>query len=857
MLASRVQRTALGYVAVIVAAVIVVSVIAFGLLSATPAFAQRNSGGGTGVYKTRIAPHWFDEGARFWYRNDLSGGRREFIVVGAGRGRRERAFDHQKLAQALLAAGMKDVTADKLPIDALTFKLSDDAIVLRTGKRTWQYGLTTHRLAELTDEQAERELPAAEPAASRTTARRSRTSGAETELTFVNKTPGEVEIFWLDTEGLRRSYGKLAAGATRPQHTFAGHAWEVVAADGRSLGTFVAEEAGAAITIGAGSPRADSAGPSTPSAAGRTRTQRRGQSPDGQSPDGQWIAAIHDHNIVLRRAQDQPEIQLTRNGREGRAYGLLQWSPESKMLAAFRIQPAERKLVHLVESSPRGGGRAVLHSRPYALPGDEMTRYELCLFHVENRSAIDCQVDAIDFGTPRVRFSRDGKKLTYEQVDRGHQRLRLIEIDTQTGASRNLIEERSDTFIWTAHTENAGPRRITWLEQTREIIYASERDGWRHLYLIDAAEGAIKHQITRGQYVVRGIDRIDEARRQIWFRASGRHADQDPYFIHHYRVNFDGSGLVELTAGNGNHTVQFSPDHRYLIDTYSRVDQPPVHELRQTSDGGLVCQLEEADADELLATPWQAPEVFTAKGRDGKTDIWGILCRPRDFDPAKKYPVIEQIYAGPQGSYVPKSFSPERRFAPLTDAGFVVVQLDGMGTANRSKAFHDVCWKNLKDAGLPDRILWHQAVAAKYPWYDIRRVGIYGTSAGGQNSTAALLFQSEFYKVGVSACGCHDNRLDKASWNEQWMGYPVGQEYAESSNIDNAARLEGKLLLIVGEMDANVPPESTLRLADALIRADKDFDLLVVPGAGHGMGGSYGRRRMRDFFVRHLLGGAN
>jgi dipeptidyl aminopeptidase/acylaminoacyl peptidase len=243
-----------------------------------------------------------------------------------------------------------------------------------------------------------------------------------------------------------------------------------------------------------------------------------------------------------------------------------------------------------------------------------------------------------------------------------------------------------------------------------------------------------------------------------------------------------------------------------------------------------------------------------AKGRDGKTDIWGIICRPRGFDQSKKYPVIEQIYAGPQGSFTPKTFSPTRRFSSWTDLGFIVVQMDGMGTANRSKAFHDVCWKNLKDAGFPDRILWHHAVAKKYSSYDISRVGITGGSAGGQNSTGGVLFHPEFYKVAVSGCGCHDNRMDKASWNEQWMGYPVGPQYAESSNIDNAYRLRGKLLLIVGEMDTNVPTESTYRLVDALIKAGKDFDYICVPGANHGMGGAYGARRLQDFFVRHLLG---
>jgi hypothetical protein len=283
---------------------------------------------------------------------------------------------------------------------------------------------------------------------------------------------------------------------------------------------------------------------------------------------------------------------------------------------------------------------------------------------------------------------------------------------------------------------------------------------------------------------------------------------------------------------------------------------PPVHTLRRVSDGGRVCKLESADVSALMATGWRPPEVFVAKARDGKTDIWGIICRPKGFDPNKKYPVIEQIYAGPQGSFVPKTWSAASRFSFLTDMGFIVVQMDGMGTANRSKAFHDVCWHDLKDAGFPDRILWHQAAGKKYPYYDLERVGIYGTSAGGQNAAGGVLFHPDFYKVAVAACGCHDNRMDKASWNEQWMGYPVGPWYAASSNVDNAQRLQGKLLLIVGEIDSNVPPESTMRVVDALIKADKDFDLLVVPGANHGMGGAYGQRRLRDFFVRHLQGGA-
>jgi dipeptidyl aminopeptidase/acylaminoacyl peptidase len=602
------------------------------------------------------------------------------------------------------------------------------------------------------------------------------------------------------------------------------------------------------------SPWTDGLAPHADDPAPAPAPRPRGSERPDRSPDGKWVAFVKDDNVWLRSREDDKEIRLTTDGKPGLSYGLLSWAPDSQTLVAFRIEPGDRKEVYLIESSPPGGGRARLHTRPYELPGDKFTSYEMHLFDVANRKEMKPDVEKIDFGVPRPRWRPDGRHFTYEKTDRGHQRFRLIEIDSHTGEARNLIDEKTQTFIWTAHRDGLNFNLVNYLDKSEEIIYVSESDGWRHLYLIDARDGKVKNQITKGEYVVRGIDRIDEANRQVWFRASGKDPDQDPYLIHSYRVNFDGTDLVALTEGNGNHTVQFSPDRRYIIDTYSRVDMPPVNELRRTADGKRVCELEKADVSELRASGWEAPEVFVAEGRDGKTDIWGIICRPRHFDPAKKYPVVESIYAGPQGSFVPKTFSPARRFASLTELGFVVVQIDGMGTANRSKAFHDVCWHNLKDAGFPDRILWHQAAARKYPWYDISRVGIYGTSAGGQSAAGAVLFHPDFYKAAVAACGCHDNRMDKASWNEQWMGYPVGPQYAECSNITNAGKLRGKLLLIVGEMDTNVPPESTLRLADALIKAGKDFDLLVVPGMGHSNGGAYGTRRLQDFFVRHLHG---
>jgi dipeptidyl aminopeptidase/acylaminoacyl peptidase len=331
---------------------------------------------------------------------------------------------------------------------------------------------------------------------------------------------------------------------------------------------------------------------------------------------------------------------------------------------------------------------------------------------------------------------------------------------------------------------------------------------------------------------------------------------QDPYFVQYARINFDGTGLTRLTEADGDHNAVFSPDRKYYVDTWSRVDQPPQSQLRRTEDRKVVMDLEKGDATALWAASFKPIEVFVAKGRDGKTDIWGVITRPTNFDSARKYPVIENIYAGPQGSFVPKTWPANGVSADqaMADLGFIVVHIDGMGTSNRSKAFHDVAWKNIADAGFPDRILWHKAVAAKYPWYDISRVGIFGTSAGGQNSLGGVLFHPEFYKVVVTNSGCHDNRMDKLWWNEQWMGWPIGPQYAASSNVDNAFRLQGKALIIVGEMDTNVDPASSLQVVNALVKAHKHFDMLYIPGQDHGVAILGTEHYRDDYFVHNLLG---
>jgi len=578
------------------------------------------------------------------------------------------------------------------------------------------------------------------------------------------------------------------------------------------------------------------------------------------SPDGKWEALIQNFNVFVRLKGKTEAHALSLDGSEGNYYTLasIKWSPDSKRLVAYRVRPGYRRQVHYIESSPTDQLQPKHSTREYAKPGDVLDIAQPVLFEIEtkNQLIVDNNFFPNPYSLSNLDWWKDGRAFTFEYNQRGHQVYRVIEVDAATGKARALISEEPKTFFsyrsLDGNQRESGSKYRYDVSDGKEIIWMSERDGWRHLYLYDGATGKVKNQITKGNWIVRAVDKVDEVKRQIWFRASGMYPGKDPYFTHYYRINFDGSGLVAFTEADGNHSAAFSSDMKYYVDTWSRVDLPAISELRRTEDKKLLIELEKGDVSALLAEGWRMPEVFMTMGRDGKTDIWGVIYRPTNFDPSKIYPVIETIYAGPQGSFVSKSFSSSGQ--PLAELGFIVVQIDGMGTNNRSKAFHDVAWRNLGDAGFPDRILWHKAVAAKYPYYDISRVGIYGTSAGGQNSLGALLFHPEFYKAAVSNSGCHDNRMDKVWWNEQWMGWPLGPHYAASSNVENAHRLQGKLLLVVPEMDTNVDPASTLQVVNALIKADKKFDLLFVPGGGHGAGGAYGQRLLQDFFVHHLLG---
>jgi dipeptidyl aminopeptidase/acylaminoacyl peptidase len=806
---------------------------------------------------------WIGDSGQFWYARSAKGGS-QYVMVDAASGSKKLAFDNEKLAIAINAASGGHYTAANLPFAAaggrggggrgaggtppqtspLRF-IDTQSIEFGTGGSLYTCKLTGYTCSK----------GGAIPANAGRGARGGAPEVDAEDGSYDQPMPmevGEDPVDGMEVQPFPQQGGGGGGRFGGDNQPHCAPAREAQAGGGGRGGRGGRGGGGGRAAGAAGAPAAEVC----------------------SSLDGKWDALIENYNVFLKPVgSTEPATPLSFDGSEGNHYTFqsIAWSPDSRHLVAYHTRPGYDRQINYVQSSPADQVQpkhfttATLPNAAiggqYRKPGDTVDIAYPALFDIATHKEIEIDhklfPNAYDITAPV--WWKDSRAFTFEYNQRGHQVYRVLEVDASNGEARALIDEQSKTFIYYNQLGaglSAGRRYRHNLNDGKEIVWASERDGWEHLYLYDGVTGKVKNQITKGEWIVRNVVNVDETNRQITFEAGGLIPGQDPYFVQYARINFDGTGLTKLTDADGDHNVVFSPDRKYYVDTWSRVDQPPQSQLRRTADQKVVTDLDKGNATALWAAGFKPTEVFVAKGRDGKTDIWGVITKPTNFDPGKKYPVIENIYAGPQGSFVPKTWPANGVSADqaMADLGFIVVHIDGMGTSNRSKAFHDVAWKNLGDAGFPDRILWHKAVAAKYPWYDITRAGIFGTSAGGQNSLGGVLFHPEFYKVVVTNSGCHDNRMDKMWWNEQWMGWPIGPQYAASSNVDNAFRLEGKALIIVGEMDTNVDPASSLQVVNALVKAHKHFDMLYIPGQDHGVAILGSEHYRDDYFVHNLLG---
>ena len=604
------------------------------------------------------------------------------------------------------------------------------------------------------------------------------------------------------------------------------------------------------------------------------------------SPDGRRNVVARDHDVYVRSLADGSELRLTHDGETHYDYAtrpesylaavtdrlsgkalqpVAAWSPDSRKLVTHRMDQREVRDLYLIQAvTADRSPRPALHTYKYAMVGDEhLPMAEMVILDAQDGSLLKADCPALlspifsPFQSHRVWWSADSRTVYLLGQDRGFKALRLMAIDTQSGTCRTVIEERGETPLDANPTQYLFVRPNVRDLASGEVVWFSDRDGWGHLYLYDGASGELKSQITTGDWIVRDILHVDEATRTIFFTGGGREPGRNPYYRHLYRASLDGSEVELLTPEDADHEVSFAPDGNHFVDTYSRVDSAPVSLLRDR-DGSLVSELERTDIGEIIDAGWTAAEPFTVKGDDGQTDLYGMIYRPSDFDPQLRYPVVEHIYPGPQHLRTPQAFKPvvEDGARALAELGFIVVTIDGSGTPLRSKAFLDESYGRLETAGgLHDHVAGLRRLAAERPYMDLDRMGIFGHSGGGYATVRAMLTYPDFYRVGVSAAGNHDQRAYLAGWGERYIGLAGEANYDNQANPNFVENLKGKLLLAFGDMDDNVHPAGTVLLVDALIKANKDFDLLLLPNRNHMyIDDPYLTRRRWDFFVKHLRG---
>jgi dipeptidyl aminopeptidase/acylaminoacyl peptidase len=621
----------------------------------------------------------------------------------------------------------------------------------------------------------------------------------------------------------------------------------------------------------------------TKSEAGAAGGRGPGARTEVPSPDKKRIAFLRDFNLWVRDAASGKETQLTTDGVKDFGYAtdnagwiqtdnpVLLWSPDSRKIATFQQDQRKVGEMYLVETKV---GHPVLKAWKYPLPGDaEVTMIQRVIIDVDaaggpkvirlkmppdqHRSTLCDHIVCRGTDWADVQWAPDSASLVFVSNSRDHKQANVRVANAATGAVREVMEEK----VATQYESGQGRANWQYLASSNELIWFSERDNWGHLYLYDFATGKLKNQITSGEWGVLQLLRVDEKERMAWFLAAGREPGINPYFQHFYRIGLDGRNLTLLTPEKANHSVEISPSGKFFTDTFSRPDIAPVTVLRDMN-GKLVANVEVADIKRLVLTGWHPPMPITVKARDGVTDLYGLMFSPANLDPSRKYPIINQIYPGPQGGSVTNwSFSAARGDAQaLAELGFIVVQIEGMGNPLRSKKFHDFYYGNMGDNTLPDQIAGMKELAKQFPWIDIDKAGIWGHSGGGYATADAMFRYPDFFKVGISEAGNHDNREYEDDWGERYIGLLERKadgttNYDDQANQSLAKNLKGHLLLAHGTMDDNVPPYNTLLVVNELIKANKDFDLLLLPNRRHGFANEpYMIRRRWDYFVRYLMG---
>jgi len=792
----------------------------------------------------RVFPHWLSDGKRFYYTSEATHDQPgTTFLVDPGKGTRKAFFDAAKVAESLEKLTGRQISAQHLP----KWSLAPDESTLWFDLSSGQY-LCGIQAAECHAASA---------------AEKDRILGTAVPKWAVRSPDGRWDAFiWNHNVYVRAakldrvSHGNYRLGDYQP------------AAGNARFGGPLAE------TVGNFSPsgqRADCDHPAPPGP-----IPGKAMSPAFEPPPAGSIALTHDGTALWSygpRFKMGMEVATLDSDRYEPTEGVMAWSPDSSKLVVRREDIRGLRIYPLYSST---SNQPVDHSYYYAAPGDRyVPQGTYYVVDVIGRSAKRVNVpptDIVEYPTG-AQWTADSKELFLLTAARGEKSLTLSMYDTRTDSVRTIVHESSPTFVEASNGDNDdGMPAIAVAGNGSDIIWFSERDGWGHFYRY-GADGALKNQIDKGHFSAAELIRVDEATHQLYFTAWGN-APGNPYYRHLYRIDFDGSDLVSLTPEPGDHLVQWFPDGRYFLDTESSVDQPPVTVLRR-SDGKVIMAVARGEDEDLRKAGWRPAKVFTVKARDGATDLYGIMYVPYDFNPAKRYPIIANVYPGPFAGSADWTFNGPDNYASavktqpedgvthdegmsqsLADFGFVVIRFWALGTARRSKAMQDYFYGHVLDNGLPDLVSAIRQLSQRYPWIDASRAGIMGHSGGGYTATAGMFLYPDFFKVGVEESGNNDFRIYGWYWGEKYQGMldspAAAKAYADQASYRYAGDLKGKLLLIHGDMDCNNPPSETLRVVNALIEHDKPFDMLIVPEAGHQLPG-YVMKRVWNYFIANLL----